>query len=270
MQTREQISCWGWFRCPNLERRFLRHHLSFDKVQAALAFSVAIISSLAFIPSDYRLLKSSGSFHVLLFYRIIFAFGTSLMLLLLRRIKQPKTLERLMLAWTLTAMMLMLHVATTRVSVFYFGYVVTEIVGLFLVFMVVPLTLPVQIAIGAMAAVIETFILIPRQLQVDPLVSNTVVVAYLLTLMIGGSVSCTLRRTRREQFAALEREAAMRNSLETAMAEVRTLRGILPICSYCKNVRDDAGYWQQVEVYVTDNTEAEFSHGICPDCIGKF
>ena len=55
--------------------------------------------------------------------------------------------------------------------------------------------------------------------------------------------------------------------LEKTLSEVKTLRGILPICSYCKKVRNDKGYWDQVEVYVKDHTEADFSHGICPDCL---
>ena len=54
--------------------------------------------------------------------------------------------------------------------------------------------------------------------------------------------------------------------LQKAMDDIRTLRGILPICMICKKIRDDQGYWNQVEVYVRDRTEAEFSHGICPEC----
>jgi PAS domain S-box-containing protein len=57
-----------------------------------------------------------------------------------------------------------------------------------------------------------------------------------------------------------------RRRLQQALDEVRTLRGIVPICANCKKIRDDKGYWNQVEVYVRDHTEAEFSHGICPDC----
>lgn len=54
--------------------------------------------------------------------------------------------------------------------------------------------------------------------------------------------------------------------LERAFAEVRTLRGLLPICSSCKKVRDDEGYWQQIEGYVRDHSHVEFSHSLCPDC----
>lgn len=56
------------------------------------------------------------------------------------------------------------------------------------------------------------------------------------------------------------------SELENALAQVRLLQGILPICSYCKKIRDDANYWQQVESYIATHAEVRFSHGICPDC----
>lgn len=57
--------------------------------------------------------------------------------------------------------------------------------------------------------------------------------------------------------------------LRAAMAEIRELQGILPICSGCKKIRDDDGYWQQVDTYLTTHTRAQFSHGMCPDCMER-
>ena len=57
--------------------------------------------------------------------------------------------------------------------------------------------------------------------------------------------------------------------LELALKEVRTLKGIVPICASCKNVRDDQGYWNRVETYLNEHTEAEFSHAVCPDCMKR-
>jgi two-component system, response regulator PdtaR len=54
--------------------------------------------------------------------------------------------------------------------------------------------------------------------------------------------------------------------LEQALEDIQTLRGLIPICASCKKIRDDKGYWQQVEVYVAEHTLAEFSHGLCPEC----
>lgn len=71
--------------------------------------------------------------------------------------------------------------------------------------------------------------------------------------------------TARKQ-AEAERFETIRE-LRAALAEIRDLQGILPICASCKKVRDDTGYWEQVESYVSRHTGAQFSHGVCPDCI---
>jgi PAS domain-containing protein len=65
-----------------------------------------------------------------------------------------------------------------------------------------------------------------------------------------------------------EKEALI-SSLEEAMANIKVLKGLLPICASCKKVRDDNGYWNQIEVYLRENTELDFSHGICPDCAAR-
>jgi len=69
----------------------------------------------------------------------------------------------------------------------------------------------------------------------------------------------------------LERELAQRiTELQASLSQVKQLQGLLPICSYCKKIRDDSNYWQQVEGYISDHTEARFSHGICPECYEKY
>ncbi|WP_028582126.1 PAS domain-containing protein [Desulfogranum japonicum] len=62
---------------------------------------------------------------------------------------------------------------------------------------------------------------------------------------------------------------ARRLVLREHESEIKRLRGMLPICSSCKKIRDDQGYWNQIEVYIEDHSDAEFSHGICPECIKK-
>ena len=67
----------------------------------------------------------------------------------------------------------------------------------------------------------------------------------------------------------IERLVRTVRDLERTLAEVRTLRGILPICSFCKKIRDDRGYWDQVETYIAQHSEVDFSHGVCPDCLAE-
>ena len=84
--------------------------------------------------------------------------------------------------------------------------------------------------------------------------------------IVGGSAisrDITLRkRDEAERFRLIE-------ELTESLKQVRTLSGLLPICASCKRIRDDQGYWQQVETYIADHTNADFTHGICPDCMEK-
>ena len=57
--------------------------------------------------------------------------------------------------------------------------------------------------------------------------------------------------------------------LQDALEKIKTLRGLIPICAACKNIRDDRGFWHQVEEYISQHAEVKFSHGICPDCMKK-
>ena len=72
-----------------------------------------------------------------------------------------------------------------------------------------------------------------------------------------------------ERKKAEEQRNKLIAELEKALSEVKTLQGFLPICSYCKKIRDDKGYWNQIESYIYKHSDAEFSHGICPECAKK-
>ena len=73
--------------------------------------------------------------------------------------------------------------------------------------------------------------------------------------------------TERKQ-AELERERLL-SELQEALAAVKTLKGLIPICASCKNIRDDEGYWKQIEFYLCEHSELEFTHGICPACLER-
>jgi PAS domain S-box-containing protein len=79
------------------------------------------------------------------------------------------------------------------------------------------------------------------------------------------TVICTSKNITKRKLAevALEKE---RDNLLKALNEIKTLAGLLPICASCKKIRDDKGYWNQIESYISEHSKAEFSHGICPEC----
>jgi hypothetical protein len=106
---------------------------------------------------------------------------------------------------------------------------------------------------------------------------GTLVLAIGLAGVLGWSI--VLRRTVKQRTAKLQEELAGRQQaekrlertvceLQHSLAMVKNLSGLIPICAHCKKIRSDEGYWQAVEQYVTEHTDAQFSHGICPDCLG--
>lgn len=78
-----------------------------------------------------------------------------------------------------------------------------------------------------------------------------------------------LESLRDEWKGVRKRQLETINALQAEMASVKILKGLLPICAACKNIRDDKGYWNQLEVYIRDHSEAEFTHGLCPECMHK-
>ena len=73
-----------------------------------------------------------------------------------------------------------------------------------------------------------------------------------------------------KELAAANRKLESRNKeLEKALQEVKTLSGILPICSYCRKIRNDRGYWNELETYLSQHTDAKMGHAICLDCLSK-
>ena len=66
-----------------------------------------------------------------------------------------------------------------------------------------------------------------------------------------------------------QREVLIKD-LQEAMSKIKTLSGLIPICAWCKKIRDDQGYWQTVEQYVKEHSQAEFTHGMCPECQKKY
>ena len=78
-----------------------------------------------------------------------------------------------------------------------------------------------------------------------------------------------IKLSEQERRRAEEERERVILQLQDSLAKIKTLSGLLPICSSCKKVRDDKGYWTQIEAYISDHSEAEFSHGLCPECAKK-
>lgn len=86
-------------------------------------------------------------------------------------------------------------------------------------------------------------------------------------MMLGGIL--LIRPLFHAMTAAEKEQRELATKLQDALSNIKVLNGLLPICSHCKRIRDDKGYWGQIEVYIRDHSDAEFSHSICPECAEK-
>jgi hypothetical protein len=106
-------------------------------------------------------------------------------------------------------------------------------------------------------------------INVTTLGAGAIGVGTLLVLLLAIASSLFDRRLLAEREEAGVRQRTLIGELQAALTEVRTLRGLLPICANCKRIRTEVGGWEQVESYVREHTHAEFSHAICPECVTK-
>jgi ligand-binding sensor domain-containing protein len=90
---------------------------------------------------------------------------------------------------------------------------------------------------------------------------------YGLCVLAAAMLGATTQRLRVRLLKA--REAMLTRRVEEMFAQMKTMRGLLPICASCKKIRDDGGYWNQIETYIQSHSQAEFSHSVCPDCMAK-
>lgn len=96
-----------------------------------------------------------------------------------------------------------------------------------------------------------------------PHVEAWVVIDILIATIIATPITYLLLRL-------LQRSHRQQQDLVKALAEVRELKGLLPVCAGCKKVRDDDGYWEQMDVYIHKHTRAEITHGLCPACVDQY
>ncbi len=163
-----------------------------------------------------------------------------------------------------------LHVFTVLLAVAFFGFDLVTPLGLaggipYVAVVLMAINMPERkwIVIFALACSILTllgFILSPPGEETWRVMANRFLTLFAIW------VAAILLLDRKK--ADLEQKALL-TSLQKAMAEIKTLSGLLPICAHCKKIRDDQGYWSQLEVYIRDHSNADFSHCICPACLRK-
>ena len=263
--TSPELFPWGGFRSPDLEAEYRAQQLTRD---TRLAMIIIGLGQLSVIPviNDYRLFGLTPVFWSLVGARGVFVVASIIAWLALRRGPSPRRLDRHMLSWCLVLTGMNLYIVSTRPAGF-LGHALGTVTLAMAFYALTPLPLPLQ-AVPALVTAAANLVLVSWfKPALDRLSLTTLAVTLVRVNALGATVSSHFHRSKRRQFLALRRETELRRRLQQALAEIRTLRGILPVCGYCKRVRTDVGEWQSLERYVSERTDANFSHGICPDCL---
>ncbi len=250
------------FASPALEAAFRQRHFRDDRCLFMLLVAAGAARVALFLLADYQDFGVGAAFRVLLAARLLFLLVSASALLVLRRAASPAAADRLFLGWGLLFLAMTVCALAARPPD-NTSLLLMSFVAVIVTYCVTPLPLPRQAALALTYTALALYV----SRRADGATLSTVGAAYALSNLFGGVMSWRLNHRWREVFLAALREAELRASLEEALAEVRTLRGLLCICAWCKRIRDEAQTWQAVEQYVAGRTHAEFSHAICPDCL---
>lgn len=247
-----EVSVWAFFhaaRPAEEEAGFRAHYLQDDSRQMTALTAFVLVFMLVLSLLD--VVRSDGFMPDGFLIRAAFiVFGIG-MLWIIHRFRHPRVIDFCALGYTafITAGVLYYH-ASGGASVERVVAVVT--LYIYVAHLAFP-TYTVFIS-PAVAAVVagEAYLLTDAQSPVYTSESGVILVVLVSSLVIAAFASALLQRSRYNAYRA--------------MKQVRTLSGLIPICASCKKVRDDDGFYMQVEQYIRDHSNAEFTHGLCPDC----
>jgi hypothetical protein len=264
----DSVGTLSEFTSPDLESHFRRQHFEGELLPAQACVLAGVLATVLFIPNDIAVLVDPARLGAILGMRAVIVVAGLLTFATLRQQTGPARFERLLVGWCVLFSSFSVLVAFMRPLPF-MGSAFRFALLVLIIYCVVPLSLrrqliPVGIlTLGGLALCARGF----------PVAESTAALAVIVSLIVanllGAATSWRLNRSKRWLFAHARREAHLRGGLEKALAEIRTLRGLHAVCCYCKKLRDETGRWETMEVYLRDRTHADFSHGICPQCLAS-
>ncbi len=256
----------GEFAEANLEEDYAQHVLPHALPQARLLCQVLAFATAVFVVSDLNLMSVGPTFWALFTARAAVVASGMFALSQMRPDASPRTIRNHVFLFVTAVAVFTGGVAPLRAA----AIVSYPVVGFGLVLLVY-LALPIPSRLQTVPAAISSLGVFWWTFDSYESGITRLGVALLLVggNIVGYLVSSQLDIWQRQRFLAIRGQAEALGRLEQALAEVQTLQGILPICSHCKSVRDDGGYWHQVEVYMHRRSAAQFSHSICPDCMQR-
>ncbi len=258
------ITFLGIFACAPLEAAFRRQHHPSDLWLSRVCVITGAARVAFFLFADYGAFGWHSLFPLLFACRCLFVLYSVWVLKLMRQETAPPRRVQVLFTWCVLLGTLTTFFFWTRppanidLALLNVGVVLGA-------YCVLPLPLSLQLLVAVVFSLASFAVALSGQMADVAL--EAFGVAYLMANAVGAIISWQLHRRRRQVFLGAMRETELRLQLEQALAEVKTLRGVLSICAWCKRIRNEAEIWQRVEDYVKAHSNAEFTHGICPQCL---
>ena len=259
---KSSIRNWGRFASPEMESAYQAAELPSELKRARFLLCLTAFGVLLFLYHDYATFGLSTGLYIINGLRFAFFACVGLALLSLRPPATAQKLEIWMIvACTLLALGVLFAYASRPIERMNHAAAIL----LTLTFaMMVPMRFGYRVIASSTFAAASCLVLFSKRPEF--FIGSAVVIITGFSVALGLTTAASMNRVQRQRFAAHQNEIQLRLKLESASAEIKTLRGMLPICAACKKIRQDDGIWRQIEAYLREHTEAQFTHGICPDC----
>jgi hypothetical protein len=255
----------GEFADPKLEAAYRQRYAPQDRLFGRVIVAMAAVTVLALGLMDRSQIADDTAFVWMQGVRVTFFALSAVALVLLRGQPSPAAFVRVLFGWYLLTVGVQLYGGCAWPA----GQTDMRLAASMAVlasYTVMPLPMRYQ-AVGALLHAAASLLLIA---WLNPPSDQTALLSDVIWLSLlnglGLFMSYRLHTRQRRLFAAAVRQTELSSNLARALAEVRTLRGLIRVCSWCRKVDAD-GVWRQLEAYVKDHSHAEFTHGICPTCL---
>jgi len=246
-----------------LRNEVFRRHESNDRRMLIVAVLLAGLVNFAFVIGDCRNFPASGSCLTMALMRgalFALALGFAGAIPFIRSIRW---LQVSLLAWQIL-MSLGFTLVDWLIPPGSPQYSMGDLAYLIALFLFMPNRLLYQILSAAFFMAIH-IVMLHHHGGFSPLWWESLLM-FPVAMICSGYISWRIMQTRLSEYRRWSSERHARVALQSAVEQVKTLSGLLPICAYCKKVRDDSGYWHEVESYIRRHSTADFSHSLCPDC----